>query len=147
VTSHSAERAATGTLILVGGREDRTGDRAILKEIARPAHAGPLVIATVASEEPIQQWESYRRVFGGLAVPEIRHLHIEAREDSNDPRNLDMVENASVVFFTGGDQLKISSKLGGTPLLSLIRRLYEERGGVVAGTSAGASAMGASMLS
>jgi cyanophycinase len=57
-----------------------------------------------------------------------------------------MIDGASIVFFTGGDQLKIVSKLGGTPLLSRIRALYTDRGAVIAGTSAGASAMGASML-
>jgi len=57
-----------------------------------------------------------------------------------------MIDNASVVYFTGGDQLKLASKLGGTPMLNRIHSLYEERGGVIAGTSAGASAMGATML-
>lgn len=133
-------------LILVGGREDKTGDRTILREVAHRARPGPLVIATLASEEPAQQWESYRRAFLDLTVEEIRHVHFDSREGASDPANLALVEDASAIFFTGGDQLKLSSKLGGTPLLGQIRRLYEERNGVIAGTSAGASAIGASML-
>ncbi len=103
-------------------------------------------MATLASEEPGQQWDSYRDAFSDLELGEIRHLQIEGREGASDPRNLEMVDNASVVYFTGGDQVKLASKLGGTPVLTRIHRLYEERGGVVAGTSAGASAMGATML-
>jgi cyanophycinase len=79
-------------------------------------------------------------------VGDIRHLQIEGREGASDPSNLEMVDNASVVYFTGGDQLKLASKLGGTPMLNRIHRLYEQRGGVIAGTSAGASAMGGTML-
>ena len=135
-----------GALILVGGREDRSGNRTILREIANAAGSGLLVVATLASEEPDSQWDSYREAFSDLGVKDIRHLLIEARDGSSDPTNLEMIENAAVVFFTGGDQLKLSSKLGGTPMLNRIHRLYEERGGVIAGTSAGASAMGATML-
>ena len=131
---------------MVGGREDRTGDRTILREIAKPARSGPLVVATLASQEPLRQWESYRQAFGELGVDVIKHLHVDTRDQASEAKYLEMIESASVVFLTGGDQLKISSKLGGTPLLSRIRALYEKRSGVVAGTSAGASAMGASML-
>ncbi len=77
---------------------------------------------------------------------DIRHLQIQGREGASDPSNLEMVDNASAVYFTGGDQLKLASKLGGTPMLNRIHRLYEERAGVIAGTSAGASAMGVTML-
>lgn len=118
----------------------------MLREIASPARAGLLVVATLASEEPESQWESYRQAFSDLDPGEIQHLRIDAREGASDPKNLEMIEKASVVFFTGGDQLKLSSKLGGSPLLACLRRLYEERGGVIAGTSAGAAAMGAIML-
>jgi cyanophycinase len=131
---------------MVGGREDKTGDRMILSEVARRAHSSVLVIATLASEEPIRQWETYREAFGELGIREVEHLEIHSREDAAKPKNAEIVKNASAIFFTGGDQLKISSKLGGTSLLTHIRALYEERGGVIAGTSAGAAAMGASML-
>jgi cyanophycinase len=135
-----------GTLILVGGREDRSGDRTILKEIATHARSSLLVVATLASEEPTQQWESYRQAFSDLGQGDIRHLRVDGREGASDPKNLEMIDNASVVYFTGGDQLKLASKLGGTPMLNRMHRLYDERGGVIAGTSAGASAMGATML-
>ena len=95
-----------------------------------------------------------RRVNGKLTgkrlaifeLGEIQHLQIEAREGASDPKNLALIENASAVFFNGGDQLKLSSKLGGGRLLACMRRLYEERGGVIAGTSGGAAAIGATML-
>ena len=104
------------------------------------------MVATLASEEPGLQWDSYREAFADLGVSDIRHLHIEGREGASDGKNLEMIDHACVVYFTGGDQLKLASKLGGTPMLNRIHRLYDKRGGVVAGTSAGASAMGATML-
>jgi cyanophycinase len=102
-------------------------------------------VATLASEEPEQQWDSYRQAFADLGLGEIRHLQIKGRDGASDPQNLEMIESASVVYFSGGDQLKLAGKLGGTPMLNRIHRLYE-RGGVIAGTSAGAAAMGATML-
>jgi cyanophycinase len=103
-------------------------------------------LATPASEEPAQHWDSYCQAFEDLDLGEIRHLQIGRREDASDPKNLEMIDEASVIFFTGGDQLKLASKLGGTPVLNRIHQLYHERGGVIAGTSAGASAMGGTML-
>jgi cyanophycinase len=139
-------RPGKGTLVMIGGREDKHGDRTILKTITSMAQCGPIAVATLASDEPLKQWEMYCRAFGELGASDLQHLHIETREGASELKNIEMVERSSLVFFTGGDQVQISGKLGGTPLLNCVRRLYEERRGVVAGTSAGASAMGASML-
>jgi cyanophycinase-like exopeptidase len=69
-----------------------------LKEIASHARSRVLVVATLASEEPAQQWESYREAFGDLDVGDIRHLQIEGREGASTQSNLEMVDNASVVY-------------------------------------------------
>ncbi|HYP08496.1 MAG TPA: cyanophycinase, partial [Bryobacteraceae bacterium] len=68
------------------------------------------------------------------------------REQAADEQNLELLDDASCVFFTGGDQLKITMKLGGTQLYDRIRDLYKRRGALIAGTSAGAAAMGQVML-
>ena len=73
------------------------------------------------------------------------HLAIDGREDALDPRTLARLTDASAVFFTGGDQVRITTKLKGTRLERRLRELYK-RGVLIAGTSAGASAMGGSML-
>jgi cyanophycinase len=133
-------------MILIGGSEDKCGERVVLSEIAKPVGSGKLVVATLASEEPLKQWETYRTVFGELGLTRIEHLSIESREQAGDPALLRTVEAATCIFFTGGDQLRITTKLGGTPLLLRVRALYEQRHLFLAGTSAGASAMGETML-
>jgi cyanophycinase len=141
----AAADAATRRLILIGGSEDKDGPRTILREVARHAGDGTLVIATLASEVPDAQWRRYQRIFRELGVARIEKLDIRGREDAINPKQLDVVADAAAVFFTGGDQVKITTKLKGTDLYSRIIELYE-RGALLAGTSAGASAMGASML-
>jgi cyanophycinase len=139
-------KANLGTLILIGGREDKLGHRLVLKEVAQNVGSGKLVIATVASEVPDLQWTTYATIFQEMGIPEIVHFHVDTREQASDPARTALFDDASAVFFTGGDQLKITSKLAGTPAYSRIRAIYEEHAGLIAGTSAGASAMGEMML-
>jgi cyanophycinase len=134
-----------GTLILIGGREDKDGDRVILTEVARRAGRGTLVVATLASVEPDLQWERYARVFRALGIDRISHLAIADRQEATNAANLALLEKATAVFFTGGDQMKITAKLGGTVLHARLRELYAG-GALIAGTSAGAAAMGDVML-
>ena len=138
-------KSRRGTMILIGGSEDKVGARLILSEVARRAGDGAFVVASIASEEPDRQWERYRKVFTELGVPRLEHLAINEREDVLDPRVAGMFDNATAIFFTGGDQVKLTSKIGGTPLFAKLRERYHE-GALVAGTSAGASAMGQAML-
>jgi cyanophycinase len=134
-----------GTLILIGGREEKQGERVILREVARRAGPGRLVVATLASEEPECQWTRYARAFAELGVERVAHLAIADRQGAMGSQAAAVLTDATAVFFTGGDQLKLVAKLGGTTLLGQIRELFE-RGGLLAGTSAGAAAMGEAML-
>lgn len=135
-----------GTLIIIGGHEDRTGEKKILRAVAdRLGDDGKIVVCTVASSEPESLWEQYESAFRGLGAPHVFRLDIESREDAMTPRAMRILEGATGVFFTGGDQLKITSQIGDTPLYSRVREIFET-GGVVAGTSAGASAMSETML-
>jgi cyanophycinase len=138
-------KARRGTMILIGGSEDKIGTRIILSEVARRAGEGTFVVASIASEEPERQWERYQRVFTELGVRRLAHLAINEREEVLDPRLASIVDDATTVFFTGGDQVKIASKIGGTPLFARLRERYAA-GALIAGTSAGASAMGETML-
>ena len=133
------------TLIIVGGHEDKKEDKLILREIAERAGSGLLVIATVATSMPDETYEEYEQVFRGLGVRHLRRLDVRSREDATDPALAEMVDEATALYFSGGDQLKITSQVGDTPVFAAIRRLYE-RGGTIAGTSAGASVMTETML-
>lgn len=138
--------AHSGTLILIGGNEDRSGGGRILREVANRVNGGPLVVATLASDEPELQWNSYCRIFRALGIDDVRHLGAADRDALTKPGCRDLLDGAKGVFFTGGDQLKITTKLGGTSAYDHIRALYKTQGGVIAGTSAGAAAMGQMML-
>jgi cyanophycinase len=134
-----------GTLIAVGGGEDKEGARLILKEIVERAHGGALVVATVASQEPHAVWRTYDPLFRELGVTDLRHLDVDTREAASTEAALEVLHGVRAVYFTGGDQLRITSLLGGTPVARRIHEIYQA-GGVVAGTSAGASVMSTTML-
>ena len=134
-----------GVLVIIGGHEDKEGDRVILKEVARYVRGEKLVVATVASHEPEGYFESYQKGFEGFEVGELVELYIEDRAEASSPEKLKLLDGAAGVFFTGGDQLRISSQIGDTPVERRIREIYE-KGGIVAGTSAGASVMSETML-
>jgi cyanophycinase len=136
---------ARGTLIIIGGREDKKGEMLVLREVARRVGSGKLVVATLASDVAGELWEEYKKVFRRLGVKHMAHLQIETREQVLQEPRLDVVEGADVIFFTGGAQIKITTQLGGTLLCERIQELYEN-GGTIAGTSAGASVMSETML-
>ena len=137
--------AEPGPLIIIGGHEDREGERVILKEVARRLNGGRLVVATVASHEPDGYFESYRKAFSAIGVDDLVELYVEERAESLDESTLAALEGAGGVFFSGGDQLRISSQIGDTPIERRIRELHLA-GAVIAGTSAGASVMSETML-
>ncbi len=136
-----------GTLIVIGGHEDRdpNGKRVILKEVARRVNGGKLVLATIASHQPDGYFDEYRAAFADLGIGELVELYVEDRGEAADQEKLAVLDDAAGIFFSGGDQLRITSQIGDTAIESRVRALYE-RGGVIAGTSAGASVMSETML-
>lgn len=134
-----------GKLIIIGGREDREESFEVLREVATRVGDGRLCIVSVASSFGDEMWEEYSRVFKSLGVKKLSHLDVVHRTEAIDQKALKAVKDAEAVFFTGGDQLKITSELGGTQVADRIMEIFEE-GGVIAGTSAGASVMGEIML-
>jgi cyanophycinase len=138
-------RKQPGTLIIIGGGERKDEERTILKEVAKHAGSGKLVLATVATEKPDETWEEYREIFKELGVRRLEHLDVQVREQAKGKDRVDALKGAKVVFFTGGDQLKITSQLGDSPVYQTLEEIYAN-GGTIAGTSAGASVMSETML-
>lgn len=134
-----------GSLVIIGGHEDKEDDCTILQQVAKLLTEGHLVVATVASHQPEGYFDQYEKAFSKLGVKRLEELYIDDRAQSADPEKLQSLRSARGVFFSGGDQLRICSQIGDTPFESEVKRIYEE-GGVIAGTSAGASAMGEIML-
>lgn len=138
-------KRSSGTLIIIGGREDKSGEMKILKKIADHTGQGRLLIVTAASEVSDQVWQDYLKIFHRLGVKYVEHLYVKQPEETYQIDVQKMFKDVTVVFFTGGDQLKVTTKLGGTPVMDAITEVYK-RGGTLAGTSAGASIMGKTML-
>jgi len=138
-------KEAQGTLVIIGGHEGKDGDCAILREVAKCVGSRKLVVTTVASHEPEGYFGAYQRAFGKLGLNDLDELYVDNRAESLNPEKLTLLDGVGGVFFSGGDQLRISSQIGGTPFERKIQDLFLA-GGVVAGTSAGASALGETML-
>src|ERR1044072_8990065 len=143
--SQAMERS-NRALIIIGGHEDRSNNKVILSEVAKRVGAGKLVVTTVAMANGTEQlFEQYERAFRSLGVKHLYNLEISERAECRVPGKLKILDDAVGVFFTGGDQIKITSQIGDTPIFQRIHEIYED-GGVVAGTSAGAAVMSETML-
>ncbi|HET9227504.1 MAG TPA: cyanophycinase, partial [Thermoanaerobaculia bacterium] len=137
-----------GLLIAIGGAEDKTRERVILRYFLESS-GGPdanIVVLATASEVP-ETGDRYAELFYALRAETVEVLKIENRQDAVDASQdmHDLLEFATGLFITGGSQLKLSSALGGTSLSASIRRRHQE-GMVVAGTSAGAGLLAEHMI-
>lgn len=143
------KKNGSGQLIIIGGHEQKGSDRerAILETVATRAKGhGQLVILTVATELPEEMAAEYRKVFGQLGVRNVDALDIRSREDAQQDEAVEKIKGARVIFFTGGDQLRITSQIGDSPVYQCLQEMYQKHGTTVAGTSAGAAAMPQTML-
>ncbi|MBD2195839.1 MULTISPECIES: cyanophycinase [Calothrix] len=134
-------------LVIIGGAEDKEGDCQILREFLRRAGGtkAHIVIMTAATELPREVGENYIRVFERLGAEKVRIVDTETREDAASSTALEAVNDATGIFFTGGDQARITSILKDTQIDEAIHKRFAE-GVVVAGTSAGAAVMPDTMI-
>lgn len=155
---------AKGKLIAIGGAEDKGTDLekgeihrnnlnffelGILKRIMEEA-GGCLTrieVVTTASMIPYEVGDNYLNAFGKIGCTNVGLMHIRNRADANSQEYLERLRLCNTVMFSGGNQLRLSSTFGGTNFLQIIlQRLQAEENFVVAGTSAGAMAMGKTMI-
>ena len=97
-----------GNLIIIGGAEDKKGDKEILKRVAKyiDPEKEKLIIATIATEYPEKSYQNYKNVFSNLGIKNIDKLDISTREDAFNKEKLKLINEANLLFFTGGDQLR-----------------------------------------
>jgi cyanophycinase len=133
--------------MVIGGAEDKIRDRVILSRFATLAGGsnGVVIVISTASSLGLEAGQRYREIFTGLGIGEIRPLHTMSRAQANDEAYCRQIEDATGIFLTGGNQLRLSSTIGGTLLAETVLERFRE-GAVVAGTSAGASAMSSHMI-
>jgi cyanophycinase len=129
-------------LVIIGGAEDRQGDCTILREFVRRSGGvnARIIVMTVATELPREVGEDYMRIFERLGVEDVRIVDTVEREDASSSSYLEAIEKATGVFFTGGNQARITSVLRDTDLHKLLHKRLTE-GLVIGGTSAGAAMM------
>lgn len=139
---HDTRRS--GALVAIGGNEDKTHDKQVLKA-ALAAVAGsdrPTVgVMTAASGEPERQWKSYQAAFDSLGA-QAWWLDLRARADAECPQRLEQLAKVDLLFMTGGNQERLAARLHGTAAHRLLARRQRDDGLVIAGTSAGASILG-----
>ncbi len=135
-----------GFIIPIGGGEDRIKERQIHRrfvELSGERAADIVVIPTASELETTGQ--DYNRIFRDLGAARVDFLPISKRADCDNPRYLEMLDGATGIFLTGGNQLRLSTILGGTRIARRIRK-RNAAGVTVAGTSAGASIMSEHMI-
>lgn len=129
-------------LLIIGGAEDREGECQILREFVRRAGGlqARLVVMTVATGLPGEVGEQYINIFERLGAENVRVVDTARPEDASDPRAIEIIRDATGVFFTGGNQARITELLKGTELEAALQERYTQ-GVVIGGTSAGAAMM------
>ncbi|MGO1585744.1 cyanophycinase [Mesonia sp.] len=151
--------SAKGILILIGGNEDKgidTNERDHLEFIETSVLArlvkesggtqANIVIIPTASRIPLEVADNYIDSFKTLSCENISIADIRNRDDAESTENIELVEDADCVLFSGGSQSKITHKIGGSSIHKILMRKYQEGNFVIAGTSAGAMCMSKEMI-
>ncbi len=136
-----------GTLFAIGGAEAKLRRRTVLEAFVAAAGGSDARIAVVSSASSlgVQVFEVYKGVFTSLGASEVISLRPESRTQAQDPDLVEPLGKVSAIFLTGGNQLKLSSFITGTPFGDAIQEAYQ-RGTAVGGTSAGASILAEHMI-
>jgi cyanophycinase len=149
-----------GTLIPIGGNEDKGIDademytlefidEGILYHVVKEAGGidANIVVIPTASSIPLEVGENYLTAFSTLGCKNVQVLDIRSKEDSETEHAIQLIKNANCVMFSGGDQSKITDKIGNTTIHTILADRYKnEDGFVIAGTSAGAMVMANEMI-
>ena len=149
-----------GTLIPIGGNEDKGIeeseqytlefiDDGILFHVVEEAGGidAKIVVIPTASRIPMEVGENYVEAFTTLGCKNVTVLDIRSKKDSEKKGSIKLIKEANCVMFSGGDQSKITNKIGGTTIHKILSDRYKnEEGFVIAGTSAGAMAMANEMI-
>jgi cyanophycinase len=148
-----------GVLLVIGGHEDKntnTNEEAdidqktpeILKTFVEliPKQDSVVEVITSASGEGNESFQVYRKCLETLGVKHVGHIHHNTRAEVLKTDFAERLKKADGIFFSGGDQLRLTSLYGGTELLLQIKLRYITEPVVIAGTSAGAMAFSTPMI-
>lgn len=141
------EAAATaGPVMAIGGAEDKNRDRLILSAFVNLSGGPDARIAIVPTASSIEEaGERYKALFLGMGAESADVLYLPTRGEASSPELLELLDDVSGIFLTGGNQLRLASIVAGTPLARKVKA-RNKAGAVVAGTSAGASILSSHMV-
>ena len=140
------KNAERGYIIPIGGAEEKLHNPEILDRFVDVCGGQSVRISIIPTASELEDTgRNYEKLFRKLGVKHAKVLPFETREDCGPGRNLDYIEKSDGVFLTGGNQLRLSTTLGGTEVAQMIRR-RNAAGMHVAGTSAGAAFMPEHMI-
>lgn len=133
-------------LILIGGAEDKTGNKEILKKAIDVSGARTVSVITTASSYPDEVFRNYDHAFRQLGTTEVYHFDIRSKHEADRPEYFEKLEKTELMFLGGGDQVKLVEELEGTALLDKILQRFYSGTLCIAGTSAGAAAASNPMI-
>ncbi|TPE45434.1 cyanophycinase [Pontibacter mangrovi] len=136
-----------GKLIALGGGDDESLIKLIKSEVCSlTSRIEVIATATPEASDAIKSGLAYKRAFEEMGCSNAHFMRIDEGHPTDSPENLARISQADVVFFTGGDQVRLASFLSDTELLRLMRYRYQNENIIVSGTSAGAAIMSDSMI-
>lgn len=144
LTAAASPAATPGYLLLVGGGGEPDALWTKFFELVGGKDAAVVVLPT-ASERPeagTEYADDLRKIWGATHV---QSIELRTRADASRPEFVAALAAARGIFFTGGDQVRITEAILATPAYDAIRRVYES-GGVLSGTSAGTACMSSVMI-
>jgi len=140
------EGRTRGWIIPIGGAENKENDRHILERFVRVSGGSDADIVVIPTASRLHETgPRYERLFRDIGAARVTVMDFDTRRDCHEPGRLERLEQASGVFFTGGNQLRLTTLLGGTPVAKMIRT-SNANGVTVGGTSAGASILSEHMI-
>ncbi|MGI8476989.1 MAG: cyanophycinase [Thermomicrobiales bacterium] len=138
--------AQAGPIMAIGGAEDKLDDKIILSTFVQLAGGRQAKIAIVPTASSVEAAGSrYKAIFLGLGAESADVVYIGSREDANGLTPLEPLEDATGIFLTGGNQVRLSALVGGTKASKIVKARHNA-GAIVAGTSAGASILSSHMV-
>ena len=144
--SKVAEGGQRGWIIPIGGAEEKENSPQILRRFVELAGGNSADIVVIPTASQLRATgPRYERIFGELGAERVTALDFDTRRDCEEPGRLERLQQASGVFFTGGNQLRLGTLLGGTSIAKAVRVL-NAAGVPVAGTSAGAAFISEHMI-
>ncbi len=141
----SAMARSDSTFIAIGGGKSNDSIIDTFFDAFKEKKEASVVVLTVAANETNGMASAYNSMFRKRNVKHVSMIDITGRKDALNSGALKKIEKADAIYFTGGDQLNITSLFGGSPLDNLLHEKVRE-GVVIAGTSAGAAMMASTMI-